>query len=228
CDVKGAGRAGVCSLHFPEGNLGRYESILTKYGQTTDGIASLLAGASRLARLATVANNPQERALRDIAAGLVAPVLISYVFWILQRARRGGVRRLYFLARDGQILIGIARRLMPMVYPECDVRYLYASRQAWHVPALEKIGARELEGILDATDHLSVRAVLGRVGLAPEKLQEVLSEHGYPCSVWDRNLKPEERDGLAGLLKSRDAEDAIRTSTGALREVLFQYLSQEG
>ena len=52
-------------------------------------------------------------ALVDVAGGVAAPMLAAYVLWILEDAAARGLGRVYFLARDGQVLYEIARRLAP-------------------------------------------------------------------------------------------------------------------
>jgi len=73
--------------------------------------AARFAVASAQARAAVPSATPHEAALRDVAAGVAAPLLAGYVAWLLLDAERRGIRRVYFLARDGQVLLDLARRL---------------------------------------------------------------------------------------------------------------------
>jgi hypothetical protein len=67
-----------------EGNPNRYEKILESYTWSTGGLSALMAGASRMARLSIPSRSAEEAAIRDVAAGVVAPVLTAYVLWILE------------------------------------------------------------------------------------------------------------------------------------------------
>ena len=40
---------------------------------------------------------------------ILAPALNDFVLWILRKAQRNGIRRLYFLARDGYLMYRCAR-----------------------------------------------------------------------------------------------------------------------
>jgi hypothetical protein len=48
------------------------------------------------------------------------------------------------VARDGAVLLDIARKLLPTLGLQIECRYLYGSRQAWHRSSI--IGQISLEG----------------------------------------------------------------------------------
>jgi predicted HAD superfamily hydrolase len=91
----------------------------------------LVAGASRLARLRIEARNQSERSLRDITASVVAPQLVDFVNWTLSEAIRRGLKRIYYLSRDGQVLKLLAEKIKSARGLDIDLRYLYTGRQAW-------------------------------------------------------------------------------------------------
>ena len=76
-DVETARELGLSSDHFDDGNLNRHEQVLDRHAWATEGLSSALAGASRQARLAVSVSTPKERSLRDLAAGVVAPIIIG-------------------------------------------------------------------------------------------------------------------------------------------------------
>ena len=57
-------------------------------------------------------------------AQVVAPFMVAFVEWIFKSANQDNVKRLYFLARDGQILWKIASRLIKAGVTDIDCRYL--------------------------------------------------------------------------------------------------------
>ena len=77
-DVMAARRVGLTPQPFLEGNLNRFEKILASYSLATEGLSSVMAGASRLARLKISASFAEEEALRDVAAGVAAPILVGF------------------------------------------------------------------------------------------------------------------------------------------------------
>lgn len=83
---------------------------------------SALAGIARNVRL-KFGDTPVVR----MAADFVAPAYIAYVRFVIDEARRKGIKRLYFLNRDSYILLKIAERLP---HEGIELRYLYVSRRS--------------------------------------------------------------------------------------------------
>ena len=48
-----------------------------------------------------------DKLLKMLGIEIIGPVLFSYVNWIIKHAQKNKVTRLYFLARDGEILYKI-------------------------------------------------------------------------------------------------------------------------
>lgn len=227
-DAAGASRCGLRTALFTDANLNRYEQILECQRWHSDGLTSLMAGASRFARLNTPAVVERDKALAEVSAGVVGPVLTAYVLWILQRAQARGLRRLYFVSRDGFILKEIARRLAPKLKIDCELRYLYGSRHAWHNASLVDIGEREISWIFEQTDVLSVRIVLARVNMRPDDVAASLAEYGFASNQWDRKLNQEEIKRLRAALKSDTIAQRIIQQAAKQREMALQYFAQEG
>jgi hypothetical protein len=108
----------------------------TRYARLLDGADAADLGR-RLAAAATAAGaehrfeDPHLRAVDEVGRWVAAPLLVPYVLWLLSDARERGLGRLYFVARDGQVLLAIARRLAPRVGFDGELRYLYGSRRSW-------------------------------------------------------------------------------------------------
>ena len=162
---------GISTELFREGTLNRYERLAST--------SSLLGGAMRRARLANTETDPARRVIWDTSCDIVGPLLFGFVHWCLEQARERGLRRLYFVARDGQLLHRIAQRLAPAWDFNIECRYLHGSRQAWHPAAADgadglralALGYLRQEGLLDGTPwamvdigwHGNLQRSLGRV-----------------------------------------------------------------
>jgi FMN phosphatase YigB (HAD superfamily) len=228
-DVRGAERVGVQTYEFWQGNLNRYEHILESFASETHSLSSIMAGASRLARLETVEPDPHDHNIAVVSAGVAAPVLTSFVLWILFKARDMGMERIYFVSRDGEILLDIARQLIPAVGFEIECRYLYGSRQAWHLPSIVgEIGEAELNWILEPTRFLSVRTVLKRVALEPEAIADELTSADLDRSKWDCHLSPMDRARLREVLVIPCVQAQIREAAEQARSTVTDYFRQEG
>lgn len=233
-DVLGARRAGLRAEPFPAGNLNRYEEALSQFAFSTEGLAAAFAGASRLARLSIPAETDQALALRDVSAGVAAPLIVGFTLWALREASRLGLKRLYFVARDGQILHTIARQLAPRLGLDLDLRYLYGSRQAWILPGLNSADEEQLGRIFKSydffsVDHLTIEGALSRVEVTPHEFAEPLARAGFHEADWRRPLRHAERQALRDLLLHDSAVgELIMRRAAAARELSLGYLRQEG
>ena len=208
--------------------LNRYEMTLESWASATGGLSAVMAAASRSARQAVPASSPREEALRDVAAGVAAPVLTGFVLWVLQQAQAASLKRLYFVSRDGQILLEIASRLRQGLGISSDLRYLHASRQAWWVPAASGAVSEQLEPFVTDTGRVSIRSILARLSLEPEEIADGLEELGFRESEWSLDLAPSARQEMRAIIRQGVLRRTIERSTAPKREVLLRYLKQEG
>ena len=170
-DLAAARVEGWQSSQVADAKLTRYERSLEKHAEATAGLTSWLAGSSRVARLEAYERGVP-RAVADVAAGVMAPMLVGYVLWALGQARMRGLRRLYFVARDGEIMLEVARRLGPVVAPHVELRYLYGSRQPWVLGACASSDVVLRHWAQGRTDF-TARTTLERVGVTPEQAFEL-------------------------------------------------------
>lgn len=225
-DVTAANKAGIEAQLFPQGNLNRYEKILESHVWSTEGFSSLLAGASRLTRLTLPVASAHEEAIRDVAAGVAAPILVSYVLWLLRRAQELNLKRLYFLSRDGQILLEIARQLADKLSFSCELRYLYGSRLALNRATIEHFDEHWIWSPL--SKFCSLEYFFDRLGILQEEVIDSLCDLGFTASDWHRSLNPEEVQRLRSALDKAPVKELIFEKTACRRQLLDIYLSQEG
>lgn len=143
-----------------------------------------------------------------IAVDLLAPLYVSFTYMILNDARKRGIKRLYFIARDGYILYKIAKR-MQSFFEGIEVKFLYASRKALYLPALDEITEDTIKSILN------------------------LYGNGNPKSLFDNlqididNSKYKNMD-VNTLLKDNEIRQKIIARWNEQKENCFGYLCQEG
>jgi predicted HAD superfamily hydrolase len=227
-DVAKPRKLGINTVYVDDANPNRYETIFAKYAQNTNGITSLWAGISRYTRLTESAKTPKESILRDIAVSVAAPILTAYVIWILRQAQVRQLARIYFLARDGEVLLKIAQELAPQIYPEVELRYLYVSRQALRMPGLTKINKAFWEWMFDDTDIFTIESLLARMCLDQASAQPIFEQVGYPCDRWTENLSAKERLALRSKLETnQEIHSLVLAVAIQKREVLRAYLQQE-
>ncbi len=196
--------------------------------------AARFAAASARARAAVPAATPHEAALRDVAAGVAAPLLAGYAAWLLLDAERRGIRRVYFLARDGQVLLDLARRLAPRLGLGIECRYLYASRQAWlrNVADLQATDAGHWlwwgvwQGFVPGESTL--QNLKRRLGVGGDDLDAGLAALGFPPETHDRPLRAADAERLEAFFRTDGFAAALGRSRDDNRRLLRDYLAQEG
>jgi len=188
---------------------------------------SMLAGAMRCARLADAAPDPD--GLSDVAAGVAGPLFLGFVRWCLQEAAARGVRRLYFLARGGQIFWRIAQELGPQGFPPIECRYLYASRLAF-VGAAAADRPQDWRALaappLRRAKHHSVHQAVAALGLDPTEAAGLVPAGLGPD--WDRNLDETERAILADALLDLGQAPRLRAALADRAAAARAYLAAEG
>lgn len=71
-----------------------------------------------------------------VGSSLCGPLIYSYVDWVLRKCEEKGIKRLYFIARDGYFPKIVADRLIKGRGLEIETHYIYGSRKAWRVCSL--------------------------------------------------------------------------------------------
>lgn len=227
-DVGAAGTRGVRAEAAPGGRLNRYERLLEGESVVTDGVSSFLAGASRLARL-EAAQRGTAPAVADVASGVFAPTLVAYCLWLVQQCRTRRLRRLYFVARDGEVLCDVARLVFARLDPEVECRYLYGSRAAWHLPSAAGRAADRpfADWVGDPGDpNLTMRRLLRIVGLDLEEAAAL----GLPVDParGDDRMSWETRTRIVEALEDGPAGRAVRAAAGRSLDLVVDYFEQEG
>lgn len=223
-DVVSPRRLGAAAVHAPEAHLSRYERIWDAHGATTGGLSAVFGGAARLARLRMAPADERERAIVEVATGAAAPALVAFVLWTLRGAERRGIRRLYFLARDGELPLHLARNLAPRMGLDIDLRYLHGSRRLLHQATILEGDPRDAVWAWNAFHRPTLAKALRRFGLAEAQAVDHLRRLGAG-ELADRPVEPEH---LRRLLEDTTLREAIRAEAPARRDRMERYLVQEG
>lgn len=229
-DIRGAEKAGLRAVSCEIGNFNRYELLLENSGHKTGNLTSALAGASRLVRLRVDVANEHEEVLRDITAGVLAPALVGFLLWLMGRARANKIERLYFMSREGQVLLEVAKKLVPRLEVECELKYLYASRQTWCLAALSARQAdQDMNWIWTPNATNCVASLFARIGGAAEDFLRELEGGGFAESTWREPMSPAEWGLLREKLQSdRKFVAYVGDRASRLRELTMAYVDQEG
>ena len=223
-DLLGPRKAGATGQLVTAGNPNRYERALEAYRHETDGKTALMSGASRLARTSVTARSGVEQAMVDVAAGVVAPLLTSFVLWLLREAQARGLKRLYFLSRDAEIMLQIARQIAARVGSDIELRYLYASRLAWNsaVSSPDNNPHVWYSVIYQSGTGFTNAELLERAGLSVEEIDEITSASP---KAWSSTS---DREILRTTLASLQADGTLQRHAEESKALVLDYLAQEG
>ena len=191
-------------------------------GLRDDFSAQLLAGASRRAIM-----EQQLKVAAKIGAALGGPILMPYVEWLLRRSVELGFKRLYFIARDGYILMRMADTLARKLNLDIEMHYIHGSRRAWRMPSYGGMEG-ELRGLVGwaHTHHIHSAEDLAEVLQIPvEQLRHYLvSEYAETGHL----LKHEELNAcVAALEKSKEFRSMLKDILVPRRQLAVDYLRQE-
>lgn len=116
--------------------------------------------------------------LYSISKEKVAPVLYSYVNWVLNNAKERKIHTLYFLARDGYILKKIAELICERYQWNMECRYLYCSRASLRMPSYHLIGDEAYDLIFASGYHVTLNTFFDRIEMSEQKRKTIIKECG--------------------------------------------------
>jgi predicted HAD superfamily hydrolase len=188
-DVRQATQAGVAVKPYLRSAPSVTELTLGSWGSSTRDrlLGSAIAGAARRARIDRELQGRLD-VVWSIATGIAGPLLFGYVYWILFTARELGLRRLYFLARDGQILLQIARQIDSRCALDLDLRYLHASRRAWFLPSAAMGTVDERVAAILSDPTVSISDLLHSLEIDSTAVRDALRDAGFPEDTWARKI----------------------------------------
>lgn len=110
---------------------------------------------------------------------LSGPLMFAFSRWIADQAAAQGVRKLFFLSRDGYQLEQIFRACADRWNLPIESAYLYASRRLLNLARIERMDDAALGFLMTADAFLSVRDFLERIGLDADPLAADARRAGF-------------------------------------------------
>lgn len=168
----------------------------------------------------------------EIAAGItnyvLAPALNSFVLWVLQNAQKRGIRRLYFLARDGYFMYCCANFLCNKLNISIDCRYLYCSRYSLRIPSYHFDMEDAMDYICRGGIDVTRRKILERSGIGNEEQSEILDLLEY-TQIADEAVPYAMLGSIREELKNCELfQKYVQEISRKALPALKQYLLQEG
>lgn len=219
-DIKIPCKLGI-KAHKIKNDYSRYEEQWIKNAtQSFDPeMCRYFAGCSRAVRLL---NKQDERI--NLAADVIAPVYIPFVFYVLDNAKERGITHLYFTARDSYIFYKIALRLSHL-FPEIKLSYIYLSRRALWLPSLYDCNKTDYEDCIR-------KNIVGHI---PERILNIfnilvseISEYAEVSQMfWQTPLTKDTVDIFYNILSFPAIKTIIKQHSLQAKKLLLAYLKQE-
>jgi FMN phosphatase YigB (HAD superfamily) len=232
-DGAGSARAGVAFAPILTANPTRYELTLdSARGQSSGLLGPALAGSGRHFRLAQEGES-RLPALVALVSGVAGPTIFAAAAWSLLSAQEDKRDVLYFVARDGEILLAAARLLQQELgmATEVECRYLYGSRRAWHLPTLDMVPAAEfaaaLRRLLIQSRKITLRNLLAQLDIDIDAATAVAPDV-VGAVVADAPLGEQLTAVIDALVGSGGLRSLARSRAKAAHDATVAYLRQEG
>ena len=159
---------------------------------------------------------------------ILAPALNDFVLWILRKAQRNGIRRLYFLARDGYLMYRCAGIYVERFHLPIECRYLCCSRYSLRLPMYHRDMGAALDYICRGGTEVTLDRILDRSGIKEEEKRITLEQLGMtgqrkkPISYPHLKRIRQKLEDCPFFLK------AVETNSREKLPSLLGYLEQEG
>ena len=111
-----------------------YQKRLTKNMLLADVTKEISKDAVDLEEKRTSGSESEKEVVRDVTNYVLAPALNGFVAWVLTESMKQGIKRLYFLARDGYFMYQTAKFYVEELGLPIECKYLYCSRYSIRVP----------------------------------------------------------------------------------------------
>ena len=157
------------------------------------------------------------------------PVIFNFVRWALDEAMCRGVKKLYFLARDGYTLFKIATLIIDKLNLPITCKYLYCSRNSLRLPTYHLIGEEAYDLLSLGGYHVSIASILSRVPISESTKQSILRELGIHTADTTRILSKKEVFDFTGRLRKNEIyRAAVFMESKKAYIPTIGYLRQEG
>ena len=178
--------------------------------------------------LAAQSGEPARSAL--LLGARCAPLFVGYAVLIAERALAEGLKRLFFLTREGEFFIEVYRRVFPQAslagcaLPSTDI--LEVSRLSTFCASLQEITTGELMRLWNLYSTQSMAALGKTLRLDGKRLEALCTRHdiAYPDPV----TYPWKDPRVQALFADVDFRQLLQAQIDGDRNLLLAYLDQHG
>jgi len=156
---------------------------------------------------------------------VAGPLLVGFSWWLHQKMREDGIKRAYFMLRDGDVLKRIYDVLMEGNPDAIPSHLLESSRRAYMLPALGPSAPSLTSQLFVSENPRPVKDFLERLCIRTNDLLPVFLQAGF--SSPDQVVGPNDADRLTRLFSHPKVLERISQRSAEERDLLMRYLKQE-
>lgn len=165
---------------------------------------------------------------RGIATYVIAPIVYSFVSWVLRDALLRGKKRLYFLARDGYVMYHIAEMICKEIKLPIECKYLYCSRYALRSAQFSILSERSLDYICLGGMDVTFEKIMDRAGLDENEAGRTARILGYQKKRTDEMSYNEVKSMKKVLKDCSYFMEKVYEHSRENYPLVIGYLKQEG
>jgi predicted HAD superfamily hydrolase len=169
-DIIQARRHGIKVRFFDQTLPSPAEEAILSASSADAQVARRLAGVMRFFR--TLQSKSNTSALIGQFHG---PFTVTFAAWVLSQAQQVGIKRLYFVSRDCQLTLRVAKKLSDQ-FGGIDCRYLQVSRQALCLPSITDVSESQMPWMHRSFEIHSIRRLLAKIELSVEEIFEAIPQ----------------------------------------------------
>jgi FMN phosphatase YigB (HAD superfamily) len=216
-DVKSPQVAGIVAARLGTAEVSRWEEWPRR--STKDDLTQQ-GGIAAMSRLARAQCEDPDDYWTCLGAGVLGPILAGFTAWLHENSRRENIGTLWFLSRDGWLLLESARLMARSDSPKLS--YLCASRRQLQ---LALVDPAQGDALLEDSRCPSLRLVGSRLSIPADALRELALELDLAEDSLDEVLDPATRRRLAAALEAKAWRDRLKEWKEEASRAVRGYLS---
>ena len=223
-DYLGAKKAGIQPVLVEKGNPNRYEILLEKHRNETNGLSSLISGSGRFFRLLYEHSDKKTSEIARLVGNVAGPSMLMYVLWIINQAKARQLKQLCFISRDGYVPYLICKQIGAALGFAGKIHYIYGSRQAWHIAGLKAFDDNTFNWLFEFYSTATVKDLFDRLdttwGKAIEHFPDLKTILKQPDELISQNILAAFK---AFTIKNTDFQNYILEIAEQKRQLLLDY-----
>lgn len=158
-----------------------------------------------------------------------APFIYLYAEWVINRAVKLGIKRLYFLARDSYSVLKAAQTICDRDNIDIKLSYFYCSRHSLRMAAYRFKDSSAYDRLFYECYRLTAANLLARAEFDLHERLRVYADVGFDTERENEILSKDEFHSLCASLKKSDVfNNILKEKSDAAYDNTIGYFRQEG